>query len=153
VTKLGKCGALNINTKHLSLNNGNNDKSDKIISDRELIRRQIETANSYIMSIEYKLNNPTYREGWSEYFPKYILELIYDEAIKWIIFNHITTNQLYVQDKQECIINLLYKYSDIESDFKSDEFKQNVKFWVQELIVKLVQTKESYITMKQENSK
>ena len=45
--KLGKAGLLNINTKYVHL--GRN------ISERELIRRQIEAAHEFIMSIEGKL--------------------------------------------------------------------------------------------------
>ena len=45
--KLGKAGLLNIHTKHINIGSK--------VSERELIRRQIEVAHEFIMSIEIKL--------------------------------------------------------------------------------------------------
>ena len=45
--KLGKSGLLNIHTKHINIGSK--------VSERELIRRQIEVAHEFIMSIEGKL--------------------------------------------------------------------------------------------------
>ena len=131
--KLGKAGLLSIHTKHFQI--GNN------VSERELIRRQIECAHDFIMSIEGKLVSDKMK--YDEYFTKYILERVYDKVIEWIMFNHITVNQLYIQDKQDTILNLIYALP-INSDFKTPEFKTRVENWVKELIERLVNVKTLY---------
>lgn len=131
--KLGKAGLLSIRTKHFQI--GNN------VSERELIRRQIECAYDFIMSIEGKLVSDEMK--YDEYFTKYILERVYDKVIEWIMFNHITVNQLYIQDKQDTILNLIYALP-INSDFKTPEFKTRVENWVKELIERLVNVKTLY---------
>ena len=131
--KLGKSGLLNIHTKHINIGNK--------ISERELIRRQIEVAHEFIMSIEGKLTNDNNR--YNSYFTKYILERVYDKVIEWIMFNHITVNQLYIQDKQDTILNLIYAQP-INDDFKTPEFKVRVENWVKELIERLVNIKVLY---------
>ena len=52
-------------------------------------------------------------------------------------------NQLYVQDKQENIENLVYTMV-VDDDFKTPEFKRRMDNWVKELIEQLVQVKEIY---------
>ena len=131
--KLGKAGYLNINTKHVHIGTK--------VSERELIRRQIETAHDFVMSIEGKIMSED--NDYNEYFTKYILERVYDKVIEWIMFNHITVNQLYIQDKQDTILSLIYGLP-INEDFKSPEFKNRVENWVKELIERLVNIKVLY---------
>jgi hypothetical protein len=131
--KLGKAGLLFIHTKHFQI--GNN------VSERELIRRQIECAHDFIMSIEGKIVTDNTR--YNGYFTKYILERVYDKVIEWIMSNHITINQLYIQDKQDTILNLIYALP-INDDFKTPEFKNRVENWVKELIERLVNVKVLY---------
>lgn len=131
--KLGKAGLLTIQTKHINIGKNN-------VTERELIRRQIEKAHSFVMSIEGKIPAD---KNYKEYLVKYILEKIYDEVIKWIMFNHITVNQLYIEDKQNCILNLIYSMP-INDDFKTPEFKERVCKWTYELIEQLVNTKKLY---------
>lgn len=128
-----KTGFLKIHTKHVKLGNK--------VSERELIRRQIEKAHEFVMGIEGKLycDNAEY----NEYFTKYILERVYDKVIEWIMFNHITVNQIYIQDKQETILNLIYALP-IQDYYKSPEFKTRVCNWVKELIEQLVNVKVLY---------
>ena len=128
-----KSGLLKINTKHVKLGNK--------VSERELIRRQTERAHDFIMSIEGKLVDSN--TEYDEYFAKYILERVYDKVIEWIMFNHITVNQLYIQDKQDTILNLIYSLP-VHEDFKSTEFKNRVCNWVKELIEQLVNVKVLY---------
>ena len=132
---LGKNGILKINGKWLKLSNG--------VSERELIRRQAEAAHDYIMSIEGKLDMEVDKSKWNGYYLKYILEKVYDKAIEWIIFNHITTNQLYMQDKQDTICNLVYSMG-IDEKFKTPEFKMRMCKWTRELIERLVCVKTLY---------
>lgn len=72
---------------------------------RELIQQQMNFAHDYLCVkvrnfIKIKINE-------NRIDPKYtnvalITEIMYNEVIKWIIFNHITTdNEVYIRDKQE----------------------------------------------------
>ena len=130
---LGRIGLIKVSTKHVQIGNE--------LTQRELVRRQVETAYTFVMSLEGKII--TEGSSYDRYITKYILERVYDKVIEWIIFNHITTNQLYVQDKQENIENLVYTMV-VDDNFKTPEFKRRMDNWVRELIEQLVQVKEIY---------
>lgn len=130
---LVKGGVIAIKTKHFRIG-----QAEK---ERETIRRQVEAAHDFIMSIEGKINADT--SHYNGYFTKFILERVYDKAIEWIMFNHISNTPMYVQDKQDTVCNLVYTF-DIGDEFKTPEFKKRMCNWTQELIAKLVQTRELY---------
>ena len=130
---LVKTGILAIKTKHLRIG--------QVEREREIIRRQIETAHNFIMSIEGKVNSDT--KQCNIYFIKYILERVYDKVIEWVMFNNISNSSMYVQDKQETICNLVYTFP-IGEVFKTPEFKKRMQNWTAELITRLVQTREIY---------
>ena len=130
---LVKGGVIAIKTKHFRIGQAE--------IERETIRRQVEAAHDFIMSIEGKINADT--THYNGYFTKFILERVYDKAIEWIMFNHISNTPMYVQDKQDTVCNLVYTF-DIGDEFKTPEFKKRMCNWTQELIAKLVQTRELY---------
>jgi len=130
---LVKTGILAIKTKHLRIG--------QVEREREVIRRQIETAHNFIMSIEGKLDTELNQQD--RYFAKYILERVYDKVIEWVMFNNISNSPMYVQDKQETICNLIYTFP-IGEAFKTPEFKTRMQNWTSELITRLVQTREIY---------
>lgn len=130
---LVKTGILAIQTKHLRIG--------QIEREREVIRRQIETAHNFIISIEGKINTDSNQEN--QYFTKYVLERVYDKVIEWVMFNNISNSPMYVQDKQETICNLIYMFP-IGEDFKTPEFKKRMQNWTSELITRLVQTRDIY---------
>jgi hypothetical protein len=130
---LVKGGVIAIKTKHFRIGQAE--------IERETIRRQVEAAHDFIMSIEGKINAET--SHYNGYFTKFILERVYDKAIEWIMFNHISNTPMYVQDKQDTVCNLVYTF-DIGDEFKTPEFKKRMCNWTQELIAKLVQTRELY---------
>lgn len=130
---LVKGGVIAIKTKHFRIGQAE--------QERETIRRQVEAAHDFIMSIEGKINADT--SHYNGYFTKFILERVYDKAIEWIMFNHISNTPMYVQDKQDTVCNLVYTF-DIGDEFKTPEFKKRMCIWTQELIAKLVQTRELY---------
>lgn len=130
---LVKSGIVAIKTKHLQIG--------KIEKEREIIRRQVETAHNFIMSIEGKINPDITK--CNIFFIKYILERVYDKVIEWVIFNHISNSSMYIQDKQETICNLVYRFP-IGDTFKTPEFKKRMQNWTAELIARLVQTREIY---------
>nr|DAU05657.1 MAG TPA: hypothetical protein [Caudoviricetes sp.] len=130
---LVKSGVVAIKTKHFRIGQAE--------IERETIRRQVEAAHDFIMSIEGKISADT--SHYNGYFTKFILERVYDKAIEWIMFNHISNTPMYVQDKQDTVCNLVYTF-DIGNEFKTPEFKKRMCNWTQELIAKLVQTRELY---------
>ena len=130
---LVKTGILAIKTKHLRIG--------QVEREREVIRRQIETAHNFIMSIEGKLDVELDQQD--RYFAKYILERVYDKVIEWVMFNNISNSPMYVQDKQETICNLIYTFP-ISESFKTPEFKKRMQNWTSELITRLVQTRGIY---------
>lgn len=130
---LVKTGAVTVRTKHVRIGRAE--------AEREVIRRQVEAAHDFIMSIEGKIRADTTQ--YNGYFTKYILERVYDKTIEWIMFNHITNSTLYVQDKQDTICNLIYTF-DVAEDFKTPEFKKRMCNWVAELIDRLIKTREIY---------
>jgi hypothetical protein len=130
---LVKTGAVSIRTRHVRIGRAE--------AEREVIRRQVEAAHDFIMSIDGKIKADN--SHYNCYFTKYILERVYDKAIEWIMFNHITNSTLYVQDKQDTICNLIYTF-DVGADFKTPEFKNRVCNWVAELIDRLIKTREIY---------
>lgn len=129
----GRKGMIKVHTRHIQIGNE--------LTQRELIRRQVETAHTFIMSLYGKIDADESKH--SGYFTKYILERCYDKVIEWIIFNHITTNELYVRDKQDSICNLVYLL-EVEDKFKTPEFRRRIEGWVRELIEQLVKVKEVY---------
>ena len=130
---LVKTGILAIKTKHLRIG--------QVEREREIIRRQIETAHNFIMSIEGKLDAESCQHD--RYFAKYILERVYDKVIEWVMFNNISNSPMYVQDKQETICNLIYAFP-ISEAFKTPEFKKRMQNWTSELITRLIQTRGIY---------
>lgn len=129
---LVKSGTVAISTKHLRIG-----QAEK---EREIIRRQVEAAHDFIMSIGGKIPE---KPEYGGYFTKYILERVYDKVIEWIMFNHIANAPMYVQDKQETICNMVYMFA-IGDEFKTPEFKKRMCGWVQELITRLVQIRDLY---------
>ena len=132
IVVLVKHGNVSINTKHFKLG-----KADE----REIIRRQVERAKEFVMSIYGKITED--EMDINEYFIKYILERVYDKTIEWIMFNHITDNRIYIEDKQDSICNLIYTFP-IKDKYKTPEFNQRMRKWTEELIHQLIQVKQLY---------
>lgn len=133
VAALVVSGRVTVKTKHLHIG--------KAEQEREIIRRQVEAAHEFILSIEGKINADT--TEYNGYYTKYILERVYDKVIEWIMFNHIVNTPMYVQDKQDTICNLVYMFA-IGEEYKTPDFKKRMCNWVQELITRLVQIRELY---------
>lgn len=126
-------GRVTIKTRHIRIGRAE--------QEREIIRRQVEAAHEFILSIAGKIDADT--TEYNGYFTKYILERVYDKVIEWVMFNHISNSPMYVQDKQDTICNLVYTFA-IREEFKTPEFKKRMCAWTQELITRLVQIREIY---------
>ena len=129
---LGKKGVLSFDIKGIKL-------SSREI-ERTIIRQQSEWAKLYCDSMEQKLPHP---EGYDIWKSRYILECVYDEIMTWITYNHITTNESYVEIKQNKLVFLINSLT-IKEDFHSDEFNDFVKKETKFIISKLVQIRELY---------
>ena len=126
-------GRVTIKTRHIRIGRAE--------QEREIIRRQVEAAHEFILSIEGKIDADT--TEYNGYFTKYILERVYDKVIEWVMFNHVSNSPMYVQDKQDSICNLVYTFA-VKDEFKTPEFKKRMCAWTQELITRLVQIREIY---------
>ncbi|MBO6300831.1 MAG: hypothetical protein J6N15_00140 [Ruminiclostridium sp.] len=131
VAFFAKIGLINVRTKSVRIG-----KDEK---ERAIIRRQIEWAHVYIMSLESKLIG----NKKDDYFAKYILERVYDEVVKWVTFNHVATTGMYVEIKQEEVCALVYSFN-INDEYKTQEFKKRMCNWTREVIERLVQIRELY---------
>ena len=94
------------------------------------------------MALENKIIDMTESKQRSDFIVR-ILEEIYDKTVFWIAANHIKNEEAYVSCKQREILNYLYTKR-IAEPFKTPEFKESVKKWVEELIDKLADTRELY---------
>ena len=130
---LSKRGLLGIHTKYVTL--GATSKEDTIKT------HQKEAAYLFIMSLCQKVDADGKFNG---YKTKYILELVYDEVIDWIFQNHITTNDDYVQIKQEKLRSVVYNVPDLQEQFKTKEFADRMDRWTKELIDRLVRIRQVY---------
>lgn len=128
-----KSGKFSINTKTFRI--GNNEE------ERTIIRNQVEWVKLYCKGIETRIPHP---EGYNKWRGLYVLERIFDEVISWITFNHITTNDDYVEIKQTTIINLVDSLTDKE-EFHSEEFREQIRKEIKTIITKLVQIRQLYI--------
>lgn len=109
--------------------------------ERDIIRQQIEWSHSYILGLESQI--ATSDSTGINYLGKYTLEVIYDEVIIWIAFNHINLESDYVSIKQEKVKSIIRR-SDVRPEFKTKQFEQRVDKWTEDVIKKLVMIREVY---------
>ena len=126
----------------LSINKG----GVRIGSDeRELtiVRNQSQWAYLYLMSLKGKLielEDPK-RE---DYFADVVLERCYDKVVEWITYNHISSNNSYIEIKQSEIKCLVYSLPTIQDAFKTPEFEARMNAWVREIILNLINIRKEY---------
>lgn len=74
---------------------------------------------------------------------KYILELVYDEIVNWISFNHITRSEMYIMVKQEKIRSLVLA-EDVDKAIRSKDFTPLMNEWTKIVINRLIDIREYY---------
>lgn len=109
-------------------------------NERTIIKNQTEHAKWYVEAFEKEI--PDY-EGYDIYHGKYIIEVIYDEVVKWVVFNHIQNTQSYIKIKQRTIWSIVQTMT-TEEVMRTSEFKKKVYKGVEELIKDLVAIREEY---------
>lgn len=138
---LSKFGILKIDTKHVRLG-----ESDDSLRERLIIKSQLEASHDFIFALENRLIDLSETKEPSDFMGR-ILEEIYDRTVLWITANHIKNEEAYVSCKQREILNYLYTKR-ISDPFKTPEFKEKVKKWIEELIDQLVDIRELYSKQK-----
>lgn len=130
-----KAGLLRIHTRHVSMGAGD--------MERTVLREQIDWTHTYVMGLEGKIRAVTPEMLHGGYFTKYILEVVFDEMVKWITFNHITADEKYIKVKQDKVSALVYMHN-VQKEFTTPEFKGRMDNWVREIIEKLVEIRRLY---------
>lgn len=130
-----KAGVLRVHTKYLTLSERSGEQ------ERKIIREQCDWAHGYLMGLEGKLSEMVNIK--EQYRLKYILELVYDDVIKWITFNHIEDSEAYVSIKQHKVKSLIYSVTN-RSDYQTHDFEKTLFAWVDELIHRLIDIRKIY---------
>lgn len=133
-----KTGLLHVKTKHLHLGMSSSDK------ERTIIREQIDWAHTYLLGLEGKIKlvkngSPQY----AGYLTKYVLEVVFDEVVKWITFNNVENSERYISVKADKVCSLVYA-QEIGVEFRTKEFNERMKRWTKEVIEKLIEIRELY---------
>ena len=109
--------------------------------ERAILRQQTEWDYQYISGL-YGIIMSKYTK-LDKFKTRYILELVYDEIVVWIMFNHITRSDMYIMVKQEKIRGIVYNM-DVNNTLRTDEFKKMMDNWTKEIINRLVDIREYY---------
>ena len=134
-----KTGMIRIKTKHVEVGVRRSASDTK----RAIIREQCDFTHIYLMGLISKIKKITPDLLYEGYFTKYILEVAYDEFVKWITFNHIEDSEEYISTKQQKICSLIYSMG-VRDEFKTPEFQQRMSNWVEEIIKELVRIRRVY---------
>lgn len=124
---------LRISTKHVRLG------ADE--QERATIRQQIEWSYQYINGL-YGVIIEMY-PTLDKFKTKYILELVYDEVVNWITFNHITRSEMYLMVKQEKVRSIVLA-EDVDGVIRSNDFKSIMNEWTKIIINRLIDIREYY---------
>ena len=115
--------------------------------ERELsiVRNQSQWAYLFIMAIKGKvLDESATKEQQKN--AELILEKVYDKVVDWIHYNHINSNNSYVEIKQGEIKSIVYSQDNLDDEYKTPEFEIRMDSWVKELILNLVNIRKEFST-------
>lgn len=135
---LVKLRVITINTEHVTI--GDKESTDL---EQTIIRNQITFVHLYCESLEGKIAQVKSPLRYDGYFAKYVLERVFDKIVEWITNNHITDNEPYVHIKQEEICNLVYSLG-VDEEFKTDEFRERMRNWTEEVILEIIKIRKVY---------
>lgn len=133
--KMSKVGLLSYKGKGLRIG------LDEV--ERTIIREQSKWAYLFVMSIKGKVLPETATDAQNDRC-ELILEKVYDKVGDWIHYNHISSNNSYIEIKQGEIKNLVYSQNNLDDDYKTPEFEIRMESWVKELILNLIQVRKEY---------
>lgn len=107
--------------------------------ERIIIRRQLEYVDA---AVEEMLTETPKKPTWDEWKSKYNAERVKDILQQAITLNHISTDRSYVSVKQLAVWSELQKSNMKDAYYRSDEFKQLVYRWVEDVIKCLLEIRE-----------
>ena len=125
-----KKGWIRVNSSKVQIGNDSN-THQKITAQWEYVHSKIESIK---FPAELMLN---------EYRTKYVLSRIEDEFQKIIIYNNIVSDKEYIALKQDIIYSKCMKYTENEF-FRTEDFKEFVYNFVEEVLKELVNIKRLY---------
>lgn len=127
-----KTGLLNIHTDNIRMG----------VEDREraIIRCQTEWIKNHLEGLERSMKKP---KDYDEWRGKYVIEVVYDEYVKMIAYNHITTDPQYVEVKSDTIVSIIHKLTE-KPEFQGKAFENVIREDTKANIAKLVQIRELY---------
>lgn len=108
--------------------------------ERSILKNQLEYA--YNMCTGFINDIPRF-DGFDDFQAKYIIELCYDEIVKWIYFNHIETKNGYIENKQDIIWSIIQTHVS-HKKLSSDQFRRQVDEKLVHIIEHLVSIREEY---------
>lgn len=141
VVMMIKTGMIRIKTQHVQVGRGRSATD----TERTIIREQCDFTHIYLQGLVGKIQKVTPDLLYGGYFTKYILEVAYDEFVRWITFNHIEDSDEYISTKQKKICSLIYSMG-VRDEFKTPEFNRRMCNWVEEIIRELVRIRRIYET-------
>ena len=109
--------------------------------ERAVIRQQIEWTYQYVTGL-YGILLEMYPK-FDKFKTKYILELVYDEIVNWISFNHITRSEMYLMVKQEKIRSIVLA-EDVAPEIRAKDFRNVMNEWTKIVVNRLVDIREYY---------
>ena len=133
ISLLTKMGLMSLRFKGLSMGNG-----DK---ERNIIRHQIDFAESACTEFYVKLEK---KEDFDEWRAKYVMEKCFDEFIYFIVYNHLSSDEIYIALRQADIWKTLQENITVDDNpyYRSEEFRKLVYDAVEDVIKKLFKIKE-----------
>lgn len=136
LVKMSKSGLISFRGKGLRIG------SDE--TERTVIREQSKWAYLFIMAIKGKVLSEDVSEEQNDRC-ELILEKVFDKVIDWVNYNHISSNNSYIEIKQGEIKNLVYSQNRLDDIYKTPEFARRMDDWVRELILNLIQIRKEYL--------
>lgn len=135
ISLLAKMGLMSLRFKGLSMGNGDRE--------RDIIRHQIDFAESACTEFYVKLEK---KENFDKWRAKYIMERCFDEFIYFIVYNHLSADEIYIALRQADIWKTLQENITVDDNpyYCSDEFQKLVYDAVEDVIKKLFKIKEFY---------
>lgn len=134
-----KTGMIRIRTKHVQVGMCRSATD----TERTIIREQCDFTHVYLEGLVSKIKQVTPDLLYNGYFTRYILEVAYDEFVRWITFNHVEDSEEYITTKQQKICSLIYSMG-VRDEFKTPEFNARMRRWVEEIIRELVRIRRVY---------
>ncbi len=112
-------------------------------NERTIVRSQVD----YCKAQCYSFMSSNNIEENNKYLARYITELVFDELVSAIMYNHISKDNVYIINKIEIIWSIIVKYA--KSDYyKTDEFKNKISLEVRKTIEHLVDIRKYFLEEK-----